>query len=49
MQLRGGAIDIYENVFPSLRVICKVNYDIKNFNVDEAEGDKKTSAKSEFE
>lgn len=39
MQLRGGVPYRYllKNVFPSLRVaICKVNYDIKNFNVDEA-------------
>ena len=39
MQLRGGVPYRYllKNVFPSLRVaICKVNYDINNFNVDEA-------------
>lgn len=39
MRLRGGVPYRYllKNVFPSLRVaICKVNYDIKNFNVDEA-------------
>ena len=39
MQLRGGVPYRYllKNVFPSLRVaICKVNYDIKNCNVDEA-------------
>ena len=39
MQLRGGVPYRYllKNVFPSLRVaIRKVNYDIKNFNVDEA-------------
>ena len=39
MQFRGGAPYRYmlRNIFPSLRVaICKVNYDIKNFNVDEA-------------
>ncbi len=39
MQLRGGVPYRYllKNIFPSLRVaICKVNYDIKNFNVDEA-------------
>lgn len=39
MQLRGGVPYRYllKNVFPSLRVaICKMNYDIKNFNVDEA-------------
>lgn len=39
MQLRGGVPYRYllKNVFPSLRVaICKVNYNIKNFNVDEA-------------
>lgn len=39
MQLRGGVPYLYllKNVFPSLRVaICKVNYDVKNFNVDEA-------------
>ena len=39
MQLRGGVPYRYllKNVFPSLRVaICKVNYEIKNFNVDEA-------------
>ena len=39
MQLRGGGPYRYllKNVFPSLRVaICKVGYDIKNFNVDEA-------------
>ena len=39
IQLRGGVPYRYllKNVFPSLRVaICKVNYDIKNFNVDEA-------------
>ena len=39
MQLCGGVPYRYllKNIFPSLRVaICKVNYDIKNFNVDEA-------------
>jgi len=39
MQFRGGVPYRYmlRNIFPSLRVaICKVNYDIKNFNVDEA-------------
>lgn len=39
MQLRGGVPYRYmlKYIFPSLRVaICKVNYEIKNFNVDEA-------------
>lgn len=39
MKLRGGVPYRYmlKNIFPSLRVaICKVNYDIKNFDVDEA-------------
>lgn len=39
MQLRGGVPYRYllKNIFPSLRVaICKVSYDVKNFNVDEA-------------
>lgn len=39
MQLRGGAPYRYllNYIFPGLRVaICKVNYEIKNFNVDEA-------------
>ena len=39
MQLRGGVPYRYmlKYIFPSLRVaICKVNYEIKNFNLDEA-------------
>ena len=39
MQLRGGAPYRYllKYIFPSLRVaICKVNYEVRNFNVDEA-------------
>ena len=39
MQLRGGVPYRYmlKYIFPSLRVaICKVNYEVKNFNIDEA-------------
>ena len=39
MQLRGGVPYRFmlKHIFPSLRVaICKVSYDIKNFNLDEA-------------
>lgn len=39
MQLRGGVPYRYmlKYIFPSLRVaICKVNYEVRNFNVDEA-------------
>lgn len=39
MQLRGGVPYRYmlKYIFPSLRIaICRVNYEVRNFNVDEA-------------
>lgn len=52
MRLRGGVPYRYllKNIFPGLRVaICKVNYDIRNFSMDEAKDMIKTSAESESE